>query len=231
VAEDDEQRPRHADPDLGRLLALSDGVFAIAMTLLVLDVPVPHLVARSDDLLLRALGSLASNLLAFALSFWLVAMYWVQHRRLLRDVVRTSSALLWLNLLLLLLVCLVPFTAGVLSHYGDLATAAIVYAANLGALSVVTLGLQAACWQGHLLSPRPRPEQYRLSLLGPLAGVAIFGVSMLIALRSPAYAEYSWVALVVVRLGRGGRWASGRLIGLVRRARRQRSVESVPGGR
>jgi len=120
VAEDEQHRPRRHGYDVSRLLALSDGVFAIAMTLLVLDIPAPGSL-HSDAELLQALRRVMPNVLTFGLSFALVALYWIGHRRLFRDVARTSAFLVQLNVLLLLLVCLVPFTAGVLTAGAGLA--------------------------------------------------------------------------------------------------------------
>src|SRR5438105_426474 len=112
MAEDDEGRQgRHHqhEYDVGRVLALSDGVFAIAMTLLVLGIPVPQFNQPiSDARLLSALDDIQPQLLSFGLSFLLVGVYWVGHRRLFRGLVRTDAWLVWLNLFMLLFVCLVP---------------------------------------------------------------------------------------------------------------------------
>ena len=221
MAEEDEHSERQAQYDLGRILALSDGIFAIAMTLLILDVPVPQLVAPHDADLLRALRGEESNLLAFALSFWLVATMWVNHRQLLRDVVRTSSRLLWLNVLLLLLICLVPFSAGVLSRYGFLTTGVSVYAANMVALTAVTAGMRVVSWTGGLLAPAPTPQQRRRALVQPLVGLVVFGASIPLSVAHPSWAELIWLALtwpLLLRLG-----------GRASRVLHRRSREPAPG--
>src|SRR5262245_35115433 len=110
MAEDDERRQQVVDHDqyeVGRLLALSDGVFAIAMTLLVLGIPVHPLTDPSDTELQGALRNVLPDVGSFALSFLLVGTYWMAHRRLLKGVVRTDARLVWLNLFMLLLVCMV----------------------------------------------------------------------------------------------------------------------------
>jgi uncharacterized membrane protein len=199
MAEDDEGRERldlH-QYDVGRLLALSDGVFAIAMTLLVLGIPVPR-VQDTNAALLAALNRIQGNLESFALSFALVGVYWVAHRRLLRGVVRTDTLFVWLNLLMLLLVCLVPFTAGLLSRYGTLATAVIIYAANLGLLGFLAFVLRVLSWRGRLVSVRPSRDDRRAVAIGSLLPTGVFAISIPIALWRPDVAEYTWLSLPVV---------------------------------
>jgi uncharacterized membrane protein len=213
MAEDDERRAEahdHAEYDVSRLLALSDGVFAIAMTLLVLDLPVPQLPHPSNLDLLHALRGVVPNALAFAISFVLVGTYWVGHRNLLRGLARTDGALVWLNLFLLLLVCVVPFTAGLISHYGDLATAVIVYAANLGLLSLLTLALRLRTWRARLLAGPPSRAQRWRGLMLSVVGIVVFGGSIPIAVYSPSLAEQIWLLVFVAGLfGRGRRAPTG----------------------
>jgi uncharacterized membrane protein len=129
---------------VGRLLAFSDGVFAIAITLLVLSVPVPDvpagpdLNARLGDALLR----LAPNLGAFAFSFLLVGAQWMIHHRLLRGVRRSDRGLMWLNLLTLLGICLVPLATTLLVRYGDQPNGCIAYASLQVGISLSYMALR-----------------------------------------------------------------------------------------
>src|ERR1700730_2010910 len=125
TAEGDERV--HASYDVGRLLAFSDGVFAIAITLLVLGIPVPNVPPGPDQAarLAATLSGTAGNLEGFALSFVLVGAQWISHHRILRGVTFSTARLLWLNLLLLLGICLVPFATSLLVRYGDTTTGAI----------------------------------------------------------------------------------------------------------
>ena len=141
MAEDDELRAAAGRPtngyDLGRLLAFSDGVFAIAITLLVLNIPVPNLPAGTGpDEIRGALLALKPNLGGFVLSFFLVGTYWIGHHRLLLGANRLDGAGLWLNLFVLATVCLIPFSSGVLIRYGDTVPGFWVYAANQGLAGV-----------------------------------------------------------------------------------------------
>lgn len=199
MAEHDDRRQQMVDQDayeVGRLLALSDGVFAIAMTLLVLGIPVPQLVNPSEADMQGALRNALPAVGSFALSFVLVGVYWMGHRRLLKGVVRTDVRLTWLNLLMLLLVCIVPFTAALLSRYGDLATAVIIYAANLALLGLLSLALRLQSWL--LVSVAPSRRERAGTIITSLFGTAVFAASIPIALRSPDLAKYSWLLLLPV---------------------------------
>src|SRR6201986_1256199 len=105
MAEGDEPDATASDNSLGRLLALSDGVFAIAMTLLALDLRLPELGAHASDAQLRhALTDDWRGYLAFLLSFHVVASYWSVHRRAMRRAETADPRLIGHTLSLLLLV-------------------------------------------------------------------------------------------------------------------------------
>ena len=125
--------------DVGRLLAFSDGVFAIAITLLVLGIPVP---AHGGALLPGELLGLLPNLAGFALSFLLVGTQWIVHHRLLRRLDFCTGPILWLNLLLLMGICLVPFATSLLIRYGGTPAGAITYATLQTAIGIVFMSLR-----------------------------------------------------------------------------------------
>lgn len=130
TAEGDEPNEPRSDNSPGRLLALSDGVFAIAMTLLALDLRLPDLGAHASDAQLRhALGDDWRGYLAFVISFYVVANYWGVHRRAMRSVTTIDTRLISHTLPLLLLVAALPFPASVLATYGDLPTGLAFYSA------------------------------------------------------------------------------------------------------
>src|ERR1700731_1873953 len=101
-------------------MSFSDGVFCFAITLFVFNVPVPR-IAQTDAMsaLLETMPHPAPPLLTFALSFFLVGFYWIRHHQLFRQVVSADVWLLWLNLVVLFLVCLLPFSSGVVGRYHD----------------------------------------------------------------------------------------------------------------
>jgi uncharacterized membrane protein len=143
IAEGDEPNEPTSDNSIGRLLALSDGVCAIAMTLLALDLRLPDLGAGPSDAQLRhAIADDWRGYLAFVISFYVVANYWGVHRRAMRAVTTVDPRLISHTFPLLLLVAALPFPASVLATYGDLPTGLAFYCAfnvvaNLAALRVL----------------------------------------------------------------------------------------------
>jgi uncharacterized membrane protein len=150
VAEDDDGSNRQPvapglaqqadDNSLGRLLTLSDGVFAIAMTLLALDLHVPsdlkgHVTSQQ---LMHALALNADTYWSFLLSFYVIAIYWGGHRRLMRSVVVFNQTLVRDSVFLLLIVAALPFPTSVLGKYGGNPFALALYGA-FNALATLAL--------------------------------------------------------------------------------------------
>ncbi len=103
-----------------RIEAFSDGVFAVAITLLVLNLQVPQIAASlvSKDLPQKLLD-LGPKLLIFALSFIVVGIYWVAHHNTFHYIKHADRNLLWLNILLLLCIVFIPFPTELLGQYPD----------------------------------------------------------------------------------------------------------------
>jgi uncharacterized membrane protein len=120
-----------------RLEAFSDGVFAIVITLLILDVRFPP----DKPLTLETLRGVAPHVLAFALSFVIVGVYWVSHHNMMYFIKQVDRQLLWLNLVLLLLIVFIPFPAGLLGQHMDSQFAVTLYGCNLMLVNAAGTGL------------------------------------------------------------------------------------------
>jgi uncharacterized membrane protein len=129
---------RRAEHDVRRLEAFSDGVFAIAATILVLDLTVGELgPVASDADLWSALLAHGSSIVAFVVSFLLLCLLWWIHTRAFEDVVRVDGTMVGLNTLHLLGVVLIPFTTSISSTFGDMSTGAVYLALNFQAVVLV----------------------------------------------------------------------------------------------
>lgn len=107
-----------ADKETARVEAFSDGVFAIAITLLILEIRVPHLAADAGDRgLFFSILQLWPSLLAFLLSFLVILIMWISHHELIRLVRGVNDQFLFANGFLLLMVTFVPFPTAVLAQY------------------------------------------------------------------------------------------------------------------
>ncbi len=172
--------------DYDRTVALSDGVFAIALTLLVLTIPE---IESGDDLW----GQLEDNLPAFgayALSFLVLAAVWRQHHVFLREVTRIDGRLTSLNLLYLGIVAIVPYPTGLVAEHGDESASVVVYAAALAALTLVGALMVIYTQRTGLAPPRNYPLWF--SLTTP----AVFLISIPIALADPSAGIWFWLVLI-----------------------------------
>jgi uncharacterized membrane protein len=125
--------PQNDEKETGRLEAFSDGVFAIAITLLILEVRVPHL-EEGGQSLWSALGELWPAYLAYVISFLTIAVMWVNHHHLFRYIKRIDNRLLFVNSLLLMSITFVNFSTALLAEYigkPEQQTAALVYTGTM----------------------------------------------------------------------------------------------------
>jgi uncharacterized membrane protein len=164
-----------------RLEAFSDGVFAVASTLLVLNLQVPQVTSVSE--LVPRLGELWPKLLSYALSFVLVGIYWVAHHNTFHYIKRSDRSLLWLNILLLLCIVFLPFPTALLGQYPEQRVSVIVYA---GTLLITGLVLQSLWWYAtsrfrlvdRNIDPRLVQRATRRNLTGPLIYLLAIGISL-----------------------------------------------------
>ncbi len=187
------QRREQNEIEFSRIVAFSDGVFAIAITLLVLNLKIPaHLQGES---LASALWEERQNFFAYALSFAVIGRFWVVHHRFFAEVIGFDGRLLALNIFYLGWIVLVPFSSSVLGEHGGDAAADVLYAANLsGAVLVGSLTFGDAHRAG--LAKHP-PEQARDFRLRSAIIAAIFLVSIPVALIDAAVAQFVWLALLL----------------------------------
>jgi len=190
-------RVRHRDEaevEFNRIVAFSDGVFAIAITLLVLGLTVP----KDADDLTRALLDNEGDAFAYAVSFAVLARYWLAHHRFFSALERFDGRLMVLNLVYLAWIALVPFTSQVLGDYGDTTDAVVLYAINLILVSGSFYAQLVYSYRAELL--RPDAREYERRYNGPISLVVIgvFMVSIPLAFVSVLAAELTWLLTFVV---------------------------------
>lgn len=142
MSETSENKP-NASLSTSRTEAFSDGVFAVAITLLVLSIQVPQLDPSKVSQLVQELGNLGPKLLIYALSFVVVGIYWVAHHNTFHYIKRTDRNLLWLNILLLMCIVFIPFPTGLLGQYPTQQISIVIYG---GTLVITGLVLQLLWW-------------------------------------------------------------------------------------
>ncbi len=169
-----------------RIEALSDGIFAFAMTLLVLDVKLPHHPTVEAGQLAPTLLALWPKFASYITSFVVLGVFWVAHHGYIHFLKRTDRWLLWCNLLFLMVVVFVPFSTDLLGDYPRERVAVIIYGANIMALG---LSLALQWWyatSGHRLVGRDlEPEIVRKGFQRMLGGAAVYGGAILFAFFNP----------------------------------------------
>jgi uncharacterized membrane protein len=189
-----------------RVEALTDGVFAVAMTLLVLDIKVPELEQSlsSAELPFRLLA-LWPKFLTYAISFVILGVYWVGHHMQLSFIRSADRPLLWINILFLLWVALVPFSTALLSEYTKHRLAIVVYGANLIAIGL-TLALHwwyATSRRRHV-DPDVDPGLVRTAMLRVLMGPLLYllGIAISIFSTELSLALYALIPVLYILPGR-----------------------------
>jgi uncharacterized membrane protein len=176
-----------------RTVAFSDGVFAIAITLLVLGIDVPDV---PKGRLWDAIGELGPSLLSYFIGFAVIGVFWFSHHRFFDEVRRFDARIVRLNIVYLSLISLMPFTTGMLGNYGDVSVAVAIYAGNVAAVALIEGVMTALALRDGLLVAGPRRRR-RLLASGLIVPV-VFGASIPIAFLDPDAAMWSWLALAVI---------------------------------
>jgi uncharacterized membrane protein len=205
-------RPRHRPAGMlarsghmeyDRILFFSDAVFAIAITLLVVELPAPienaldHHVLIQSGQQLRAAAS--SSIVGFGISFGAIGLFWVGHHGLFRYIKAFDRPLMLLNLLFLGTIAFLPYPTDLLSSVASQAPAVVFYAACAGTAGLLEtiMWLYATRARVGLIGDVSRDTR-RLVLLQTSRTPVVFGISIVIAQFSPGAATYSWTAIVVV---------------------------------
>jgi uncharacterized membrane protein len=196
------------DHALERLVFFSDAVFAIAITLLVIEIHPPHLEAgATTEEGVRALAQLIPNFIGFAISFAVIGAFWSGHHRAFSLAGRYDGRIIVWNLALLGTIAFMPFvTAFMSSNYGMILPAAV-YWGWMVLTALFNLRVNSIATGPHMLAPDVPPERSRdvrlrsLSVL--LAALSALGISLFLPPAAPvAMATIPLWRLLLVRIGR-----------------------------
>jgi uncharacterized membrane protein len=188
--------PQERAFDYARTVALSDGVFAIALTLLVLTISAPALAPDHHGLLGRRLLDRSNELTSYAISFAVIALLWVRHHGFFRVLDRIDARITFLNLAYLAFVAFIPYPTRLLGIYGDQPAAVVLYASTLALLGLTAGLMRLHAAHNGLVSVAGRVE---LEERGHWAIVpAVFLLSIPIAFVSTTAAELSWFLVAIV---------------------------------
>jgi uncharacterized membrane protein len=188
-----------------RLEAFSDAVFAIAITLLVLEIRVPTLENPTSAALLHALLALWPQYLSYAASFLMIGIYWLNHHAVARQLVNINRAILWRNLVFLMFIAFIPFATAVIGRYGELQSGVLFYGFTL---FLTSFYVNTFWWyivgHGHLDTAQISPAHIRRSTLRYGAGAAVQLVALLVVFFDPKISIALYFFIGVFYLVPGG---------------------------
>jgi uncharacterized membrane protein len=172
----------------GRIEAFSDGVIAVIITIMVLELKLPR------DAAWGTLSDVVPHLLVYALSFVVVAAFWVNHHHLLHRARFATPAVLWSNIALLFSMSLIPFVTAYLTEDAGAPPALVSYALVLALSSAAFCGLIAAVARQYAEDPARAAQFARMSVKAYVA-IALYAASALLAFVSSYIAYAVFIAI------------------------------------
>jgi uncharacterized membrane protein len=176
--------------EFSRIVAFSDGVFAIAITLLVLNLSVED-VSRDD--VWQGIWDQRENFLAYAISFAVIGRFWLVHHRYFSEITAFDGRLLSLNILYLAFIVLIPFSSQVLGDFGGSTASVVIYAADLAACILVGMWMFVDAQRDGLTSAGA--ETTREAIVRGSYIAAVFIASIPVAFVRPNWAPLMWLVL------------------------------------
>lgn len=197
-----------ADPGMGKLgfdrvVFFSDAVFAIAMTLLVVDLRLPELVTDTERAVADALWAARWDVFAYVLSVLVIGSFWLAHWRRYHHIARVDGRHAALNLLFLGAVAFIPFPTSVLGTAGDLPIAVAFYAIAVSIAGLLAVLATIDAWRRGLFTPGVTRDDARTWVIdGLIVPVVMLGSLLVLPFIGSTLTELSWVAAAMA----GGIW-------------------------
>jgi uncharacterized membrane protein len=179
--------------EFSRALAFSDGLFAIAMTLLVVSITVPHLKNEASvHELADALNDLSPALISFFISFAVIGRYWLAHHRFISLLEAMDQKLIGSNLVYLAFIAFLPFPTALLGELFQNPLSIVIYAVNVGAVSGMEVLLYRHAYRNRLLRQQPPGNVYHYVVAMSLSPLLFFAISIPFAFLSTTIAVVIW---------------------------------------
>jgi len=191
---------RGEEPEFGRVAFFTDAVYAIALTLLVLDLHLPAMTGaeESPGVMWNALGDLTPKFVSFAVAFILIARYWVANHSFFTDIVRIDRRYLSLTALNLAGVAFLPFPTSLVGEYVENPVSGVLFALNLAFVSSTETLLLVHAHRARLMRSRLSDEAYRWQFVGSAEPAFMFLVTIPLAFIHPWVMLVSWIPIGMV---------------------------------
>lgn len=186
-----------------RIEALGDGIFAIAMTLLILEFHVPAVLTASSSTPIAAeIVALWPKLVCYAMTFLILGVFWIGHHTQFHFIERSDRVMLWINLIFFMTIAFIPFSTALLGGHRTERSAIIIYSGNMALSGLALFGHWRYVVRQGLTH---RLDRAVVALIGRriLWGVAAYLVGMAIGMVRPALALFVDAAIPLIYLPRG----------------------------
>jgi uncharacterized membrane protein len=183
-----------------RVVFFTDAVFAIALTLLVVSIAVPHLVKDTGNpsTMLHALDDLIPDFIGFFIAFILIARYWMAHHYFFGQLRAIDTGLISINMVYLAFVAFLPFPSALVGRYEQNPISILLFALCLGIISSLEALQLRHAYRKNLLQDDISPDVYRWTMLGSLSPVAVFLLTAPIAFVSTTLCLLSWLVTIPI---------------------------------
>jgi uncharacterized membrane protein len=188
-------------PGLGkeRLEALTDGIFATVMTVLVLSLSVPVIASGATNAEVATdIETLGPNILSYVLGFLLLAVLWISHHNIFHYMTRVDRPLLWLNTLFLLAIGFLPFSTALLGKYPMFQVPVVIFGANIIAISICMLSILSYSSRTGLLVVPERDVRVMARIRSRWrTGPVFYLAAILLSFVSPQISFAAYVAILI----------------------------------
>ena len=176
-----------------RMILFSDAVFAIAITLLIIEIKAPHAEDKTSLTLWISLINMIPKFIGFFISFMVIGIYWITHHKLFGFVKDYDTKLLWLNLFFLLTIVFMPFSSALYSENINVNLAFIIYCLNVVASGMINLWLWRYVGnpEKNLADTLTDPELLDFFSFRAITIPSVFAIAILLSFISPHVAKAS----------------------------------------
>jgi uncharacterized membrane protein len=187
---------------VNRIEALTDGIYAVAMTLLVIDLKLPDAASlHAADQIVGGLLALLPKAMAWVMSFFVLSLFWVGHHRLYNHVRHVDGTLLAWNLLQLACASLMPFSSALIGEAGGSLAAQLVYSSNMALLGITALVASRHVYRHPELTKVPVPAATHRAAMVRVGGVIVVSVVALLltaTLRRAGVGNLAFALMLVI---------------------------------
>jgi uncharacterized membrane protein len=190
------------DPSTDRLVTLSDGVVAIALTLLILSIQIPSTkgLLHDPDSISELAGALAQTVdgwISYVISFYVIAQFWSIHRQVFRGIRGHREGLAVWNFLFLFTISVMPFTSDLIGKYSENPLSVMIFSLNLILANVATYGMLTYSRRHRLLNERGAAVLQRYESAEGWISISFYLLAIPVSLVSPDIAKLCWAGLAI----------------------------------